>query len=140
MKVQVKEVEKKVYDKYLLVEEIKEFPHTYKTLLTENCCTNGTLQVILRRKLNILHKEGYVCKVIIPGTRFGEVLFYHPNKKYIILIEGDRSGVNIYCFFKYNKPKKLYLTMEEYWELDGCGWDNVKKEKTIFLGNCLKMI
>jgi len=140
MKNQENEIKKKVYDQYLLEEEIKLFPQTYKTLLTEEYYSNGTFQVILRRKLNILHKEGYICKAIIPGTRFGEVLFYHPEKKYNILIEGDRTGVNIYCFFEFSKAGKYYLIMKGYWELDGYCWNNIKKEKTVNLGDCLRMI
>ena len=140
MKQNVDKIKKLVYDQYLLEEEIKKFPHTYKTLLTNDCCNNGTLQFILRRKLNTLHKEGYIHKCIIPGTRFGEVIFYHPNKKYKILIEGDRSGVNIYCFFKFKKNGKYYLNMNDYWELVECNWKKKKNEKTVFLGSCLKMV
>lgn len=134
------EIKKTIYDTFLLEEKIKNFPQTYKTLLSNNHCKNGTLQVILRRKLNILNKEGYIHKCIIPGTRFGEIIFYHPNKEYTILIEGDRTGVNIYCFFKFKKERKYYYVIKDYWEMEEYKWIRKTKEIKIFLGNCLKMV
>ena len=137
---QNEEVKNKIYDTFLLEEAIKNFPHTYKTLLTDGCCNDNTLQFILRRKLGNLHQEGHIFKCVIPGTRRGEIIFYHPDKKYNILIEADRIGVIIYCFFDFVKDSKYYLRMKGYWVLNKCRWIKKDEEKIIFLGNCLKLI
>jgi len=134
------DVKRCVYDQYLLVEEIQKFPHTYKTLLTNNCCHDGTLQMILRRKLNTLHKDGHICKTTIPGTRFGEVIFYAFKRKYNIAIENDRVNIRIYCFFNYEKIKKFYISLKKYYILNNCTWEEKNEEKVLFEGNILKWL
>ena len=136
----VDDVKKYVYDSNLLVEEIKKFPHTYKTLLTSSCYKDGTLQFIARRKLNILHKDGIIHKTTIPGTRFGVVLFYVIKKPYQIIIEETRMGVTINCFFNYKKLSKFYIEVEKYYILDECEWTEKNEKKVFFIGNLLKWI
>lgn len=136
------EIKKYVYDQYLLVEEIEKFPHTYKTLLTNGCCKDKTLQMILRRKLSTLHKDGIICKTNIPGTRFGEVIYYSFKRKYKIVIEDNRVDINVYCFFQgdYEKLSKFYISVKKYYLLNHCIWEEKNQEKTLFEGNILKWI
>ena len=54
------EIKKKLWDINLLVDEIKQFPQTYKTILKDEY-NDGTCQIILRRKINKLCKKGVVC-------------------------------------------------------------------------------
>lgn len=132
------DVRTKIYNISLVVEDIKKFPQTYKTILG-SMCKDGTCQTILRRKLNILSKEGTIYKTSIPGTRFGQAIFYVIPKEYTILIEGDRAGSNVYCFFKGKQKSKFYFKMSPCWLLTKDGWLPMT-EKIIFEGNVLKII
>lgn len=132
------EIRKKLWDICLVVDDIKEFPQTYGTIL-KTLYNNGTCQIILRRKLSSLCKEGTLFKTTIPGTRFGKVIFYTMPKKYHLLVEGDRIGSHVYCFFKFKKVSKYYINIAEYWILKNDCWIK-KKDRTIFEGNVLKWI
>lgn len=131
-------IKEKVYDINLVVKDIIEFPQTYNTILKE-CNSDGTCQFILRRKINKLCKQGIVCKTNIPGTRFGQVIFYVYPKKYSILIESSRLGSNVYCFFDYKKISKYYMKVSECWHLKNNDWIKIE-EKIFFEGNILKFI
>jgi len=128
----------KIYNIHLVLEEIKNFPQTYNTILGKEI-DNGTLQLILRRKLNKLVKDGEVCCTGIPGTRFGKKIFYFIPKKYNILIEGSRIGSNVYVFFDYKKIGRFYIELEQYWELEKGIWTK-KFDKKIFEGNVLRWL
>ena len=62
------------YDRTLLLNYIREFPQTYQTLLFG--VERKTLEIMARRKLNAMCDDGELRKCIIPGTRFGQVMFY----------------------------------------------------------------
>jgi len=130
-------IKNKIYNIHLIVDDIKKFPQTYSTIL--QCkISNSTLGTILRRKLNKLVKEGFVCKTTIPGTRFGKVIFYHEDKDYNILCDSDRvHGSKTYCFFNYTKRGRYYLIVKNYWELIDDVWIP-NKNKEFFEGNILK--
>jgi len=131
-------IKEKVYNIWKLVDDIKEFPQTYNTILKEHI-SDKTLQFILRRKINRLCKDGVVCKTSIPGTRFGTVIFYYLPKKYHILISAGRLGSDVYCFFDYTKNGRYYLTFEKGWLLKHKIWEEVENI-TIFEGKVLKWI
>lgn len=133
------EVKKYIYDNNLLINEIEIFPHTYKTLLGETI-KNSTFNFILRRKLNNLHKDGLIQKSIIPGTRFGEIIYYSLNKKYYVVIENDRIKNRIYCFFDYINQSKFYIIIENYYMLEHNDWIQKNEKKVLFEGDILKWI
>jgi len=131
---------KKLWDISILVNELKEFPQTYKTIL-KDLYNDGTCQTILRRKLNKLFKQGTICKSSIPGTRFGQAIFYTIPKEYNILIESSRlGGSKVFCFFKYEKMSRFYIKVIDCWELKGKKWNKLRKEHIFFEGNTLKWI
>lgn len=131
----------KIWNIELVVEDIKCFPQTYKTILKE-LVNDGTAQLILRRKLNKLHKNGTICKTNIPGTRFGKSIFYAFEKKYYIVIEAGRLGSKVYIFFKYKRlgTKKLYIKIKNFWILHKGEWLEKNEEIVLFEGNILKFI
>lgn len=132
----------KIWDINLVVEDIKKFPQTYKTILGK-LESDGTCQTILRRKLNKLHKDGTICKTSIPGTRFGKCIYYIFPKKYNILVQADRVlGSKVYVFFKYEKlgSSKMYIRLEKYWMLEKGVWKKGEDEEIIFEGNVLRFI
>ena len=132
-------VKEKLSDIYLLVEEIKKFPQTYKTILKEHC-KDSTLQLILRRKTSNLCKCGTLLKSSIPGTRYGEVILYVFPKKYNVLVEAGRIKNNVYCFFEFKKLSRYYVELNEYWLLNKTEWEKKNKKIVIFEGNVLKWI
>ncbi len=132
-------VREKLRNIYLIVEDIKNFPQTYDSILKHER-KDGTCQTILRRKLNKLCKEGVVCKTSIPGTRFGKVIYYVYPKKYIILFEAGRTGSNVYCYYKINKLSRYYMSLNKYWKLEKGEWIEYNEEKILFEGNVLKII
>jgi len=131
-------VKEKIWNIELVVKDIERFPQTYKTIL-KDMVKDGTCQIILRRKLSRLCKEGTIFKTSIPGTRFGASIFFVPKKKYNILVEAGRIGSNVYCFFHYEKLSKYYIKISPYWKLRKGVW--VKdKERIVFEGNVLKWV
>ncbi len=132
-------IKEKIWNINLLVNEIKEFPQTYKTILKSEY-GNGTCQLILRRKINKLCKRGVICKTTIPGTRFGQVILYTIPKKYTVIVEAGRLKNKVYCFFEFDKLSNYYIRLNEYWILNKFDWNKKNKEKIIFQGNVLMMI
>jgi len=132
-------IREKLYDVDAIIEEIKNFPQTYDTIL-KDCYEDGTCQFILRRKLNNLCKQGVVCKAVIPGTRYGKVIFFMLDKKHHILIENVRIGVNVYCFLKYERENRWVIKIDDYWELNKNAWVQKNNERRIFDGDVLKWI
>lgn len=130
-------IKNKVYNIELVVEEIKKFPQTYNTILREFSC-NGTIQFILRRKLIKLCKDGTICKGAIPGTRFGMAIFYTVPKEYNILVEASRTGISVYCFFKYKRIDKFFIKSKDCWLLINDHWAKCRNPKTFFEGNVLR--
>lgn len=131
-------IQKKIWDINLVIDEIIAFPQTYETILKE-MKNNGTYQTILRRKLNNLVKDGVICKLQIPGTRFGKALFYAIPKKYYILIESTRMGSKVYVFKKYRKISTFYLETDECSLLKKGKWCTIYS-KQFSEGNILKFI
>lgn len=131
-------IREKLWNINIIVDEIKQFPQTYNTILQQSH-KDGTCQMILRRKLNNLCKQGIIFKTSIPGTRFGKAIFYYMPKTYHILVEAGRVGSNVYCFFSYKKISRYHISVDEYWELLHGFWQK-RRDKTIFSGNILKWI
>jgi hypothetical protein len=127
-----------VYDIGLVVDDIRRSPQTYDTILG-SLKSNTTCQRLVRKKLSRLCSGGVVCKLSIPGTRFGKVLFYCLPKDYFILVESDRLSSNVFYFFNYEKAGSYNIKTGECWKLDGCKWENVGG-KNFFNGNVLKFL
>jgi len=132
------DVEHKLWNIHLIVDEIEAFPQTYDTILKE-FRKNGTFQIILRRKLNNLCRNGMVCKMAIPGTRFGKALYFSLHKKYYFLVEANRTGTTVYAFYDYKQESKFYMSVDECWKLDNIEWRMVGR-KVFFDGDVLKFL
>ena len=133
------EVKQRVYNINVVVEECKERPHTYKTIL-ESDKGNGTYQTIIRRKLSKILKRGELLRMAIPGTRFGKAVFYHEDKKYFILVESARIGSDVYYFYDYEKVSRFYIKLGTHWKLEGGAWVEQVGDRILFEGNILKWI
>jgi len=107
-----------------LIEEIKNVPQTYDTILGE-LKDDRTCQRVVRRKLNNSCKFGNVCKTVIPGTRFGKVLFYTIPKDYHILFYSSRFGSNVFYFYDFERLGMTKIFVKKCWLLKQRDW--VKK-------------
>lgn len=132
------DVKDKIYNIDLVVEDIKKVPQTYLTILKEYC-NDGTCQLLIRKKLNRLIKDGTICKCTIPGTRFGQVIFFMFPKKYHIIFQSGRMATETYYFFDFEKLDKFRIKVKDIWKLEGKDW--VHQADKIFLeGEVLKWI
>lgn len=106
---------------------IKTRPQTYNSVLGI-FNKNGTFQQILRRRLSRMFKEQRVWKIRIPGTRWGLVLYCHPNNDYKIISTYGIMDVNIYYTYKI-KETEDNLIIKDCWELVGDNWSKWRKKE-----------
>lgn len=132
-------IQNKIWNIELVVEEIKKFPQTYGTIL--GCrLGDGTCELIVRRKLNILCKDGTICKAYIPGTRFSRMIFYYIPKDYTIMIESTRMGSDVYAFYHFEKMGQHHILVKEYWQLMKDKWEHKIEERLFYEGHIIKWI
>ena len=132
------DIRKKLQNIDIILNEISLFPQTYNTILG-NSCKDGTCQFLLRKKLNVLCKNGELYKTAIPGTRFGQTVFYKLPKKYNIVVEAGRMGSNVIVFFNFIELNKFNIKVNDYWLLEKINWKKLEN-KILFEGNVLKWI
>jgi hypothetical protein len=133
------DIQNKIYNIDIVLDEIKEFPQTCGTIL-KGKLNNSTYETILRRKLNTLCNDGMVCKSLIPGTRFSRVIFYCLPKRYTILVENLRTGVEVFTFYDFIKEDDIMIKVSKYWKLKDTYWEEYNTERTFLSGNILKWI
>jgi len=133
------ELQNKIWNIECIADEIKEFPQTYGTILKKKL-TNSTQEFILRRKLNILCNDGTICRSMVPGTRFGRVIFYCLPKKYTILVENERIGIEVFVFYDFENINDLLIKVNKYWKLKEYCWEEHNEERTFLTGHVLKWI
>jgi len=131
-------IQEKVWNIHIVVEEIRQAPQTYETILKSEL-KRGALLNVLSRKLGKLVKDGVICKTTIPATRYSRIIYFIIPKKYFILFETSRFGCTVYYFYNYEKKQKFYITVGTYYELEHDRWEE-KYGKSFFEGNVLKMI
>jgi hypothetical protein len=110
-----------VYDDNKIVETISKCPQSYNSILG-HLKDNGTLQVILRRRIRRLLKQEQVWKMRVPGTRFGLVLFCTPEHDYKILTLQGLTRVRIFYMYKFIDNNDNIM-LNNYWELKGQNWN-----------------
>jgi hypothetical protein len=133
------DIQNKIWNIELVVEDIKKFPQTYGTILKHKT-GNYTYQVILSRKMNKLCSDGTVYKSMIPGTRFSRMIYYCLPKTYTIIVESTRTGVEVFVFYDFEKHDDFLIKVTKYWRLQDKYWEEYNKEKIFLSGHILKWI
>lgn len=128
----------KAYNIGIVLEELKQLPQTYDSILKYKK-KERTLQVIITRKLNTLCYDGMINKTIIPQTRFGKVMFYVPDKDYNIVFISNRPNVETYCFKEYKKIDKMTIKVDKHFILIGDTWEE-RGEIILNLDKVLKWV
>ena len=113
-----------VYDDDKIVEAIEKAPQSYNSIL-QHMKDNGTMHVVLRRRIKRLLKEQKIWKLRVPGTRFGLVLFCTPEHDYKILVVHGLIKVRIFYMFDFEETDK-HIILKDYWELVNPNWSKWK--------------
>lgn len=106
-----------------IVDNLKNAPQTYNTMIGNFESNNTTMHTILRRKLNNLCRDGSVLKMSIPGTRSGQILFYVMSKQYYILVEDIHIGSRTYYFNEYERSGPKKIKVKKCWALKRDAWE-----------------
>lgn len=115
-------------------------PETYKSLLGEAYGRN-TATVILKRKILKNIKKGIKFgSTRLNGTRGGEVLFYHLDKKYTIIISMEYMDFNYFYCENHKKIDNVTIRLYNCYRLKNDKWRKIKDEYDIFVGNVIKVI
>jgi len=131
-------IRQKIWNIEEVIEDIKMFPQTYDTVLKEHK-KNRSLQFLLRKKLNKLNKRGKIFRCRIPGTRFGQMIFFDAEKEYNILVENCRRGINVYTFFDFYNKNDMVIKVDELGVLRDTRWQKMYDKEFSNL-NVLKFI
>ena len=120
-------------------EGLNKRPETYKTLLGERYGLRNTESVKIRMRISKLVARGEVCQTYLRGTRFGESLFYGPEKEYgVLMVKDGRTIRYFYCkgVVRYGRNASV---MHGAFELvdNNSRWKRVVKSPIIFHGNVL---
>lgn len=115
-------------------------PETYRSLLGEDYGRNTATVIVRRKVLNNVRKGRIFGSTRLCGTRGGEVLFYHLDKKYTIIISTEYMDFNFFYCNEYNKIDNATLRMISGYRLKNNKWRKVKDEYDIFIGNIIKVI
>jgi len=113
-----------VYDDNNIVDYVKNSPQTYNSIL-QDFKDNGTMQVVLRRRISRLLKQNRLWKMRVPGTRFGLVLFCTPEHDYKMLTFDGLGKTRIFYMYNFEEDNKNFI-LENYWELKGPNWSKWK--------------
>jgi hypothetical protein len=110
-----------------IIEKIKEQPQTYSTLLDSS--TNFTTErIIASRKINKLWYFGFIKKTIY--GKWGECLFYHPEKTYSIFILKNGFDKEVFYCFDYEESKNE-VTLKNPYKLSDGVWQKTEGKTLI---------
>lgn len=99
---------------------LRHRPETYKTILQEDSA-NATSRTITKRKIERLFNDSRIFKYPLDGTRSGTKLFFHPDKKYIIVIQKTRIGYSHY-YCKACEEEPTCIVCKKAFRLDDTRW------------------
>ena len=122
-----------------LFERLLKRPETYRTLLGDMYGRN-TATVIMKRKVLRNIKRGEIGSLRLSGTRGGEILFYHIDKKYTIVISVNHMVFNYFYCLSCKKIDRANVCLIDVYRLENNKWKNVGDEHEIFIGNIVKVV
>lgn len=107
----------------VILQRLKSEPQTYNTFLDEIWCGSPTKRRTLRRKLNRLCNEGYVCRALISLQK---ILFYHPEKDYTLFFMQKGLHVEAYYCKEYTEDA-LFVYLKAPYKLCETTWEQIGK-------------
>jgi hypothetical protein len=99
----------------------------------------NSLTVIIRRKILRNIDCGLFGRVALNGSRGGEVLIYHKDKKHNIIITIERRDFRYYCCEKIIDQEHSKIGLANAEELDNDKWVPLG-DIEIFTGNIIKVV
>lgn len=115
---------KLIENSFLLKQELNEKPHTYDTILKDDC-NNITQITKLQKKLNKLFKEGKVGKTYVRSVKRGKVIYYGFAKKYNLIVTHNRFGTKLYYCQDYTRINQYKTLLIDCKELIKVNWVSV---------------
>jgi hypothetical protein len=137
--VTLSEVETLLGDFRLVVQKVKEFPQTKRTLLGEYV-SDLSIDRSFTRKVSSAIEMGHMYKTTNFGSRFSKTVYYGLPKSYSILILSTRIGSTMYYFYDYEVLNEDKIKLTTYWELVKDGWNKVTEPTVIHSGQVLRWI
>lgn len=122
-----------------IIAKILEHPQTYKTLLGQSFGRNS-LSVEIKRKIYRNIRCGTLHRVCLNGSRGGQCLITHKDKKHTIVIELQHLDFKYYCCERVESISDSIYKLINCEELKEWEWTQLKYDPEIFSGNIIKMI
>lgn len=120
---------------------LRRQPQTYKTLLGVEYGRNART-VTTSKKLNRAVRDGDILHTYLRGSRFAQILFYHPEKEYdIVMVYDGRDFQHYYCFSvtRYGQTRDFVLGRARMLSPDGSRW-GPSRDVRVFCGHVLVRI
>jgi len=129
-------------DEQEIISKIEKHPHTYRTLLGEQYGNNGgrnSATFLLKKKILRNFNTGLLCRAYLNGSRGGEVLVYHKDKKHSIVITIERRDFKYYCCESINEEEKSMIKLINAEEYSDGKWVPLG-DIEVFTGNIIKVV
>lgn len=107
------------------IDGLRDQPETYKTILKDLFDNKNTLTNVVRKKIGKMVKFGFITYGVLDGTRFGERIFYNPQKKYFIFITYDKTFFKYYYCFNIYDIDDFKIMLSNAFILNHSNWDKV---------------
>lgn len=115
---------------YLLCQQLNERPHTYDTILKQDC-RDITQITKLQKRLNKLFKSGKVMKTYVGSVMRGKVIYYGSEKDYDLIITFGRTGTKVYYCEYFKEINQHAIEMINAKQLIDTKWVDVDDTKII---------
>ena len=122
-----------------LLRRLEEHPETWRTLLGSNYGHNS-LTVLIRRKVLRNIKCGLVQRIFLNGTRGGEVLYVHRDRKYQFVITAEHRDFHYYSCSSTTEKDKSTIVLHKPEELVDGAWVKMTEDIEIFIGSVVKIL
>ena len=96
------------------VESLRKNPKTYKMILGSDYDNRNTITNVVRKKVGRLIDFGIIHASILPGTRFGERIFFHPEKEYFIVTTRHKQTFSYWYCKDIHEEKSEVVLVDAY--------------------------
>ena len=113
-------------------------PETYRSMLGCDYGRNSST-ILLRKKILRAIKWGWINRIYLNGSRGGEVLFLHKDKKYNILITMEHNIFKYYYCDSIKDIDHMKILAKNCRLLQDCKWI-VIGDNELFKGKIIKVL
>lgn len=121
-------------------ERLLKRPETYRSLLGDAYGRNTQTLILKRKMLKNVQKGFLFGSMKLSGTRGGQVLFYHLEKTYSVVISTEYMNFNYFYCDSYKYIDRVTLRLINPHKLENSKWKKIGNELEIFIGNIIKVM